>query len=648
MNLLDLRLNLTALTSFVLASVAPLSWAYAQQIPVESFGRLPAIEQPTVSPDGEHVAAVLNSANGPLIAVGEFGSRDLKVVLQLKNAEDRVEWILWANNDRLLVSASYSEAFQGDRVRVKQLFSIDRSGENLKEIVWKSAVEAPLWTRIIDSDGLLSTLPDEPKYILMQIYDDRDEAFAVFKVDIYKNKFKKQFSNTYEVNSWFADRDGQVKFGIGYDEDVITTWYRESNDDGFQKMHSQKFFEGETFAPISVDGDKAYVLTDHELRRAAIWKYDIPSAQYEELVYAVDGYSVDDAILDEDRSTIIGAEYTEHYQKRHYFNDDGANVYQKVANAFPGFQTNIVSRSSDWNRLIVLTIRDNAPITYYWLDLSKGAGGAWFAQYPELQGAALTSVMPFDFKARDGMKLNGYLTVPSFQGDKKPPLIIFPHGGPQSRDTQYFDPFVQFFASRGYAVLQVNFRGSEGFNSNFEVAGYREWGGKMQEDVYDAIEWLEGLAMVDTSRACMVGASYGGYVALTAAYQQPDRYKCIVSIAGVSDIYSMVDENKLFESSKITYRKLVGDPTNDEDRKMLIRNSPVNHVDSMKAPILLIHGDHDTQVRVAQSREFYRRARKAKLDVEYIEIHDGTHYLDNQDNRIMVFETIDKFLRTHL
>lgn len=601
-----------------------------------------------MSPDGEYVAAVLNSADGPLIAVGAFASADLKVVLKLKNAEDRVEWIYWANNERLLVSASYSAAFQGDRVRVKQLFSVDRSGENLKEIVWKSAVEAPLWTRVLDSDGLLSILPDEPKYILMQIYDARDESFAVFKVDIYKNKFKKQFSNTYEVNSWFADKDGHVKLGVGYDKDIITTWYRNSDNEKFKKMHSQTMFEDETFVPISVDGDKAYVITDHKLRRAAIWKYDIPTAEYEELVFAVDGYSIDDAILDKDRTTVIGASYTEHYQRRHYFDDDGANIYQKVAKAFPGFETNIVSRSSDWNRLIVLTIRDNSPITYYWLDLERGAGGAWFGQYPALRGVALSSVMPFEYEARDGMKLNGYLTIPAYEGDHKPPLIVFPHGGPQARDTQYFDPFVQFFASRGYAVLQVNFRGSQGFNSSYEVAGYREWGGKMQDDVYDAIDWLDGLGMVDTSRSCMVGASYGGYVALTAAYQQPERYKCIISIAGVSDIYAMVDANRLFETSKITFRKLIGDPTIKEQRKMLMRNSPINNVDSMQAPLLLIHGDHDTQVRVSQSRKFYKRARKANLDIEYIEIPKGTHYLDNQDNRIMIFEAIEKFLQTHL
>lgn len=340
--------------------------------------------------------------------------------------------------------------------------------------------------------------------------------------------------------------------------------------------------------------------------------------------------------------------YTEHYQRRHYFDEDGTSVHHKVANAFPGFQTNIVSHSSDWNRLIVMTIRDNAPVTYYWLDLEKGAGAAWFGQYPGLQGAALSSVMPFNFEARDGMKLSGYLTIPPNDGSSKPPLVVFPHGGPQSRDTQYFDPFVQFFASRGYAVLQVNFRGSQGFNRSYKVAGYREWGGKMQDDVYDAIDWLEGLAMVDASRTCMVGASYGGYVALTAAYQRPEKYKCIVAVAGVSDIYSMVNENRLYDSSKLAYRKLVGDPTDNEQRKMLIRNSPVNHVESMQAPILLIHGDHDTQVRVSQSRKFYNLARKANLDIEYIEIPNGTHYLDNQDNRIMVFEALDKFLKTHL
>ncbi len=204
----------------------------------------------------------------------------------------------------------------------------------------------------------------------------------------------------------------------------------------------------------------------------------------------MDGFDVSGGLLNTDETELIGAAYLEHYHRHHFFKEAEAAVYKLVEKSFPDYQSHIVSHDRDWKKLMVLAVRDDSPIKYFWLDLSGKRGGLWFSEYPDLEKTSLAKVRPFDFTARDGMKLNGYLTLPSQGKGQMPPLIVFPHGGPQSRDAQYFDPFVQYFASRGYAVLQVNFRGSIGFNSQYTRAGYREWGQAMQEDVYDAIDWL--------------------------------------------------------------------------------------------------------------------------------------------------------------
>jgi len=231
---------------------------------------------------------------------------------------------------------------------------------------------------------------------------------------------------------------------------------------------------------------------------------------------------------------------------------------------------------------------------------------------------------------------------------KKPPLVVFPHGGPAARDYQYFDEFVQFFANRGYAVLQMNFRGSEGFNNLYETAGYREWGQAMQTDIYDAVEWLEEQGTVNTDKACMVGASYGGYAALVAAFQQPERFKCIVSISGIADL----TEHAVTTARSGWYEpfvvKTIGDPGDGEDRKMLDEASATNKLALIKRPILLIHGTHDTQVRVSQARDFYKKAKRAGVKVKYIELQYGTHYFDENQNRLQVFKALDDFLGKHL
>ncbi|MGB5410888.1 MAG: alpha/beta fold hydrolase, partial [Woeseiaceae bacterium] len=610
--------------------------ALAAKLPYEHFGHLPIVEQPSVSPNGELVAVVVNSDRGPTVSIAPFGSRDLTPIIQLKSGEDRIDWIEWANDDRLLVSASQSSLISGDRIRISRLFSIGADGQGLREIKRKT-VTPPKWFEVFyDTTRIVSWLRDDPEHVLIELYDTLDGAIAVFKVNIYTNDFDKLFVNTYDVNSWFANGEGEVVFGTSRDEEILTFWYREGNDADWRELHSREIFESETFDPILVKGNKAYVFSDHEIARQGIWLYDIESGEFEELIYAAENHDVQTAILSVDRDEVVGATYYDHYRVKTYFDAEYEATSSIVDKSFSDYQTFIASRSKDRKRMIVQALRDDSPPKYFWLDLAKGAGGFWFSQYPYLEKQQLAKVQPFEYEARDGMPLNGYLTMP-VDAKKKPPLVVFPHGGPAARDYQYFDEFVQFFANRGYAVLQMNFRGSEGFNNLYETAGYREWGQAMQTDIYDAVEWLEEQGTVNTDKACMVGASYGGYAALVAAFQQPERFKCIVSISGIADL----TEHAVTTARSGWYEpfvvKTIGDPGDGEDRKMLDEASATNKLALIKRPILLIHGTHDTQVRVSQARDFYKKAKRAGVKVKYIELQYGTHYFDENQNRLQVF-----------
>ncbi|NIA27029.1 MAG: alpha/beta fold hydrolase [Desulfobulbaceae bacterium] len=619
----------------------------AEEIPVESFGHLPYVEQPELSPDGNYVAAVLNTGDVPAVVVGAFGGTDLQAVLQLKAADDRIEWMRWANDDRLLVSASFSSYFGGARFRLRRLYAVDRDGANLLALERKVARKALRFEWAVNTDNILSILPDEPHQILLELYDPRDKGPAVFKVDIYKNKFEKQFPNTYEVDRWYADRSGKVTLGLGVDKDVATTWYKNPENGRWQELYSKKMFEGDTFYAVTVDGDMAVVFSDHELGREALWRYNIASGQFEELIYAADAYDVDAALLNIDQNEVIGAAYMDNFEKRQYFDPAEAKMDDLVRKTFPQYRTYIVSRDRSQTRFIVAGSRDDAPVRYFWLDTVAKRGGAWYSQYPQLDGLTLAKVEPIAFEAGDGMKLNGYLTMPPDAVDK-PALIVLPHGGPQSRDYQNFDPYVQFLANRGFAVLQVNFRGSSGFNNAYKTSGYGEWGMAMQQDVYDAIDWLGERGTVDTKRACMIGFSYGGYVALTAAFQRPKQFKCIVSVAGIGNLVDLVESSARYKTAQVSQRKTVGDTRDSQQKKVLYQNSAIHFVEKIKSPILLIHGDHDTQVRVKQSREFYAAAHAANVDIEYIELEDGTHYLDENKNRLVVFRAMDDFLKKYL
>jgi dipeptidyl aminopeptidase/acylaminoacyl peptidase len=632
----------------VALSLVPNWLLLAEEIPVESFGHLPVIEQPTVSLDGKYVAAILNTGELPVVVVGEFGSTELQPVLQFDAIDDRIEWIQWANDNRLLVSASFSFYLDGERYRFNRLFAVDRDGQNLQPMDNRSARDQRTFEWAVDIDHVLSILPDERDHILLQAYDNSDDGNAVFKVNITNNAFDKQFDNDYGVQSWYADTNGAVRLGIGYDEDVRNTWYLNAETEEWEKLYSHEVFEDETFTVVAIDGDKAIVESDHELGRNALWQFDIPSGEFEELLFAVDSYDVDYAIMNVDRSRVIGAAYAEHFQERHYFDDADTQINALVSEAFPQYQTLIASRSRDGKRLIVAAVRDDSPTRYFWLDLNSKQGGTWFSQYPHLKDVSLPKVTPFEFAARDGTALSGYITLPATTEGEAAPLVVLPHDGPWSRDFQYFDPYVQFFASRGFAVLQVNFRGSSGFGSDFEQSGYLEWSQAMQLDVYDAIDWAKQQGKVDADRACVVGFGYGGYVALTAAFQRPSQFDCIVSIAGTSNLVDSVESFAQNETLQANARKWVGNPEDEDQKKMLLDNSPVTHVDEIASPVLLVHGDHDAQVRVKQSRDFYGVARAAGVEIEYVEIDNGTHYFVENRNRLTLFRTLDRFLKEHL
>ncbi|MFD1620864.1 alpha/beta hydrolase family protein [Thalassotalea marina] len=623
-----------------------------KELTYEHFGHLPMFQHATVSPDGKMIAAVYNGKDGPSVVVSPFASRKVAVVARLSKSKDRIDGLTWVNSERIVISASYPKLSYGGYTRVNRMYAVNKDGTDVVLLQDKKAKNRPDWMDVLSTTRIVSLLEKDKKHILIQAYDEKDEGWSVFKVNVYDSDYEKLFVNKYKVSSWYANGDGQVVLGVQYDgnnnkKDTINIWHRTNNNDEWKLLHSRKLYDSTTFTPIKVDGNKAIVLTDHELYRQALWSYDIPSGKFEKVLFSHDKYDVDSALLSPDQSKVIGAVYYDHFRRNHFFDPNENNIHNKVAKIFSQYETSIVDFSLDRSKVLVLAVKDNSPPKYFWLDQQANKAGVWFSKYPHLENKPLANVEAFEFETQDKMLLNGYLTMPN-NSDGKPPLIVYPHGGPNARDYQYFDPYVQYFANKGYAVLQVNFRGSTGFGNSYETAGYREWGAKMQSDVYEAVDWLATQNKVDMSKVCFVGASYGGYVALTAAAEKPNDYKCIVSVAGVSDVKALADTAYLMPTLRSFVENTIGHPKVDDDVNNMREISPINYVKNIKAPILLIHGAKDTRVSIKQSRKFFDEAKDADLDIQHIEYEFGTHFLDENDNRLSAFKEIGEFLEKHL
>lgn len=625
----------------------------ADELPVSAFAKLALVKYPEVSPDGKHIATLLRNDEGRYdVAVCNFGSRKFNIVASLKNRKwFRIDWIRWANNERLLVSASFPGEAGGNHYRIHRLYSVGLDGDSIQ--LTRPAFK-DRYDRYRQESYVISTLNNDPQHILLQISDSRSRFPGVYKVDIYTSDFEKVVTSDHRIYSWVANNSGDVVLGWGLPEDdhdhrTDVVWYRASNDKPWQKLKSIRYTKDEYFSPVAAlvegDGTHIFVLSDHNLGRVALYNYDLKTGQFGEPLFSVKGHDLSGVILRNEH--VVGVAWNEDYAHEHYFSKRDAKLHALIKNTFKGAKTSIASMDYAANRILIEAVQDNIAPRYYTLDLTNNQAKHWLDEYPQLNNVKLASVTPYQYRARDGMQLNGYLTLPVNSDEKKPPLVVLPHGGPWARDYRYFDWLVQYLASRGYAVLQMNFRGSTGFGTAYETAGYKQWGQAMQADVMDAVAWAKKNAPVDTNRSCMLGWSYGGYVAMMASEQTPTAFKCFVSIAGVSDLPERLKDGWGWETRN-SESDVVGDISSDKDMKMLRRVSPVYHVDQVQHPVLLIHGTDDTRVNYQQSAAYYNKAWRRKKPVRYIEIPHGTHYLNFEPNRIKAFEAIDAFLKENL
>lgn len=277
----------------------------------------------------------------------------------------------------------------------------------------------------------------------------------------------------------------------------------------------------------------------------------------------------------------------------------------------------------------------------------KGSLSLLASARPDIPSTAVHSTKEYSYKARDGLIIPTLITTPIGLTAKNLPAIMLPHGGPESYDKLGFDWLTQYFANEGYLVIQPQFRGSEGFGNEHLLKGRGEWGRKMQDDLTDAVNDLAAKEIIDKSRVCIVGASYGGYAALAGATFTPDLYKCVVSINGVADIEEMLSTEQRDHGSDhwvVSYWQDViskGDVKEDH----LEQISPINYVDNVTAPILLIHGTRDKIVPWKQSEDMYDALKDANKNVTFIKLEKGDHYMSQVHNRMKALKAIDKFIK---
>jgi len=637
---------------FVLICLTVINTSYAKKnIPVEFFNHLPMIQQPTISPDGKTIAVIYNQGNETQVAIVPFDNlSDFNVLIKLGAEKYRLEKIDWVNNEKLVVTVTQPFNINSHKLRIPHLYSVGIDGKymELKSNDYKKARSNSdsYWA----SSLVKSLLQEDPNHILVESNDGRDGGYkSIFKVNINTGEYEKYLPNTKKISKWFLNKKGHILTAIGStgnDSDEKYVYVRDTKDSKWEKIKTIEGFKTETFWPLIYDNEKhiLYVMTNYKLRKQAIWSYDTKKKEYIKVIAQAPGkMDITSGVYSHNSKEyeLIGYEYYDDFEHTVYFDEKDNSLNHQIKNLFAkqGLNAYIFDSDHKDTKFLIAVNSDSKPKRYVIFDAVKMKFIPWFSQFPELSKHELAPVEPIAFKARDGMDLHGYYTVK--KGVKNPPLILFPHGGPYARDYQGFNPFVQLFASRGYAVLQVNYRGSTGYGTDYETAGYHEWGRKMQTDLMDGFNWVKENKQADVNNSCIVGASYGGYAALVAGFQTPNKFKCIASISGISNLQKQISHWRVRGSDAYIENAI-------DSGKGVDDISPINYVDDFKVPVLLIHGDADAVVDVTHSQRMHKKLKKAGKKSKLVTFKYGTHYLDDAANLKVAMKEIDVFLKKHL
>ncbi|MDZ7870386.1 MAG: prolyl oligopeptidase family serine peptidase [Rheinheimera sp.] len=614
----------------------------------QAFGKMPLVQQVSVSPDGQFVVGIFQVDGKQVVMTSPFGQHETTPVVSLKFASDRIESVDWVNPKRLLINASRAEYLSGRFYRLHTMYAVNADGTELLEIqnqsVYKKAEHSAMAG--LQSTHLLNDLADDNDHVLVTAYDERDQGFGVFKVNVYNSKFSKVESGAGDRAGFATDRAGNVRFSTVLKQQKLSVEFKSAPDAAWQSLRTIDLAGDIDFSPVGLtaDGKSVLVNTDYQSDFNYLAEVDLKTAQIGKPLYQVPDHDID--VTYSKAGKLIGYGYTRDFFEQRFIDPQQQQYNEQVKKLFPDRHSYITSYSDDGQRVIIYTVKDNQPGRYLTLDFTTKKAAFWFSQYPHLEKTQLPPVNNFSFKSRDGLQLSGYLTTP-LDKDKPAPIILFPHGGPHARDNKGFDPFVQFFTSMGYAVLQVNFRGSSGFGNKFEAAGYQQWGKQMQDDLMDALQAVSANPDVDSGRSCLVGASYGGYAAMVGSYRDSAKFNCFIAISGISDLTAMLRTDGAYnEAMKAVQRTLIGDY--EKNSAALDAVSAVSHLDAIKKPMLLIHGVKDTRVSYKQSAELFNALKRRGVAVSYLEQKDGTHFFDTEQERTEAFATMETFLRQYL
>jgi dipeptidyl aminopeptidase/acylaminoacyl peptidase len=612
---------------FQMASAADMT-ERTKLIPLRDFFRNPEQSRFQISPDGNNIAFmqpyenrmnvfVQPRAGGPVVRVTSEIERD-------------VAGYFWKGARRIV----YMKDFKGDENY--HVVSVNADGSNLVDLTPFDKVRAEIIDDLYERD-------DE---MIIAMNKRNPEIFDVYRVDLNTKELTLIAENPGNVTNWVTDHAGRIRLAITTDGVNTSILHRPDESSAFATAITTNFKE--QISPLFFDFDNKLLFAASNINRdkTAIVRLDPATAKEESVIFTHPEVDAADLSWSRKRKVYTAAQFVTWKRERKFFDAEIAAIFDDLERQLPGYEVDLQSTNKNEDIFVVAAWSDRTQGVRYLYEVATKKLTKLAEIAPWLDENQLAEVKPITYQARDGLTIHGYLTLPRGGGTKLP-LIVHPHGGPWARDVWGYDPEVQFLANRGYAVLQMNFRGSVGYGRAFWEASFKEWGKKMQDDISDGVKFVVKQGIADGKRVGIYGGSYGGYAVLAGLAFTPELYACGVDYVGVSNLFTFLKTIPPYWKPMLDmFYEMVGNP--EKDKALLAEASPVLHADDIRAPLFIAQGAQDPRVNVDESDQMVAALKKHGIPVEYLVKDNEGHGFHNEENRFEFYEAMEKFLQKHL
>lgn len=587
-----------------------------------------------ISPDGRHISFVAPYKDRMNIFVRPTdGSEELQITAE---TERSIAGYMWADNERLL----FMKDTAGDENY--RLYGVNLDGTDLRCYTDFPGVR----TSIIDD------LEDVPHQILIGMNRRNPEVFDPYRLDLQTGELTQLAENPGNWQGWMTDHNGCLRAVTAIVDGVNTQiLYRDNDTEEFRPVLTTNFKEEVAFLDFTADNSLVYAATNLGRDKIALVLMAPATCEEKEFLFEHPKYDVAGIAYSRRRGKLLTVFCSGHKDPvRHYFDSDEKALRNRIKAHFPHHKVGVADTDKAEENLLLYVGSDRTRGAYYFYNVQEDKPRLLAETAPWLHEEDLVEMHPVCYTTRDGLEIEAYLSLPhGYTPDtaKSLPTIINPHGGPWARDKWGFSSETQFLCNRGYAVFQMNFRGSTGYGRRFLEAGYKQWGRAMQDDITDGVEWLKARGISDPKRIAIYGGSYGGYATLAGITYTPDLYACAIDYVGVSNLLTFMQTIPPYWKPMLEMMyEQVGDPV--RDREMLEACSPALHADRIVAPLFIAQGANDPRVNKAESDQMVAALRARGVEVEYMVKENEGHGFHNQENRFDFYRAMEHFLARHL